>query len=198
MNADLDDQALLDRVRAGEESAIGVLLARYQGDVRLAARMALGPLLRPHVDSMDLVQSVYRRFIAGLREQRFRFDVALSSPESLGLLLRNAVRDRATVHRRRAARQGALLASAVASGRRSASEASPEDHVRDLDADDLLDHVAAYLNPTERRAVLLRVQGYSTTEAARELGIDPDLLRVQLNRMRSRLPARFEHLAESL
>lgn len=198
MIAECDDQALLDRVRAGEEAALGELLARHQGDVRLAARRALGPLLRPHVDSMDLVQSVYRRVLSGLRAGRFRFDASLSSRAGLELLLRNAVRDRATVHRRRAARQGALLASAVASGRRSASGASADDHARDVALDDLMAHLAGFLNPTERRAVTLRVQGYSTTEAARELGIDPDLLRVQLHRMRSRLPAGFERLAESL
>lgn len=193
MNASCDDQALLDRVRAGEESAIGELLVRFESDVRLAARMALGPLLRAHVDSMDLVQSVYRRALEGLRANRFD----ISTPERLGDLLRSAVRDRATDHRRKAARRGALLASAIASGRRSASEASPDDHVRDGELADLFEYVAARLNPTERRAVALRVRGYSTTEAARELGLDPDLLRVQLNRMRARLPAGCERLAES-
>jgi RNA polymerase sigma-70 factor (ECF subfamily) len=33
----------------------------------------------------------------------------------------------------------------------------------------------------------MRLNGYSTAEAARELGADPDIVRVQLSRLRQRL-----------
>jgi RNA polymerase sigma-70 factor (ECF subfamily) len=37
--------------------------------------------------------------------------------------------------------------------------------------------------------VELRLQGYSTADAARELGLDADVLRVRLSRLRQRLRA---------
>jgi len=194
MHAAIDYPALIDRVRSGEEWAIGELLARFEADVRLAARRALGPLLRAQVDSMDLVQSVFRRFVAGLRADHFD----LSCPERLGRILRVAVRNRAADCYRKRRRQEELFADAVATGRRSASDVSDDDHVRDRDLADLLEYVQGFLKPTEHRAVVLRLQGLSTTEAAQVIGIDPDLLRVRLNRMRARLPQHCERLAESI
>ncbi len=194
MHAAIDYPALIDRVRSGEERAIGELLARFEADVRLAARRALGPLLRGQVDSMDLVQSVFRRFVVGLKQDHFD----LSCPERLGRILRVAVRNRAADCYRKRRRQDELFADAVATGRRSAADVSDDDHVRDRDLADLLEYVQGFLTPTEHRAVVLRLQGLSTTEAAQVIGIDPDLLRVRLNRMRARLPQHCERLAESI
>jgi RNA polymerase sigma-70 factor (ECF subfamily) len=50
-----------------------------------------------------------------------------------------------------------------------------------------LDHVLGALGPLDRRLVDLRLRGYSTAEAARELGLDPHHLRVRLGRLRQRL-----------
>src|SRR5437868_10786010 len=47
---------LLDRVRSGDEAALTQLLQQYEPRLRTAARVLLGPLLRPSMDSVDLVQ----------------------------------------------------------------------------------------------------------------------------------------------
>lgn len=43
------------------------------------------------------------------------------------------------------------------------------------------------LDDDEKKLITLRVEGYSTAEAARELGKDPDVTRVQLSRLRKRI-----------
>src|SRR5207245_7581209 len=50
--------ALLERVRAGDEPALTELIQHYEPRLRTAAHVLLGPLLRPSMDSVDLVQSV--------------------------------------------------------------------------------------------------------------------------------------------
>jgi RNA polymerase sigma-70 factor (ECF subfamily) len=52
---------------------------------------------------------------------------------------------------------------------------------------DQLEHLCRELNDTERQLIELRLQGYSTAEVARTLGLDADVLRVRLSRMRQRL-----------
>lgn len=43
------------------------------------------------------------------------------------------------------------------------------------------------LDETERRLIELRLEGCTTAEVARQLGLDPDVLRVRLGRLRRRL-----------
>src|SRR5881227_438735 len=85
---------LMMRVRLGDEDALEQLVQRYEPEIRLTARVLLRPLLRPYLDSVDLVQSVHRSLMLGLRQNKFD----ISSPEKLiGLAL--------TLVRRKVARQ---------------------------------------------------------------------------------------------
>src|SRR6516225_5188229 len=63
--------ALLDGVRAGDEEALTQLLQKYEPRLRTAARVLLGPWLRPHLDSLDLIQSVHRELLPGLRQGKY-------------------------------------------------------------------------------------------------------------------------------
>src|SRR5437868_2367218 len=58
---DLD--AFADAIRAGDDAALTRLLQQYEPRLRTAARVLLGPWLRPHLDSLDLVQSVHRELL---------------------------------------------------------------------------------------------------------------------------------------
>src|SRR5207244_1495247 len=80
--------ALLDRVRAGDEPALTELIQHYEPRLRTAAHVLLGPLLRPSMDSVDLVQSVHRVLLPGLREGKFD----LSSPEQVLALALTIIR----------------------------------------------------------------------------------------------------------
>src|SRR5262249_38125220 len=52
---------------------------------------------------------------------------------------------------------------------------------------DLLAKVAQHLDDRDRKLGGVRLQGCSPAEAARRLGLDPDVLRVRLSRLRRRL-----------
>src|ERR1051325_4822453 len=66
-----DFAALVSRARAGDPGALTRLAQQYEPKVRIVARVLLGPALRPYLDSMDLVQSVHRRLLVGLRANKF-------------------------------------------------------------------------------------------------------------------------------
>src|SRR5690348_4987095 len=71
-----DPAALADLLRqatAGDSAALAELLQRYERRVRLAARSLLRPPLRNVLDSFDLVQSVHRALLPGLRDGRYAF-----------------------------------------------------------------------------------------------------------------------------
>ena len=71
--------ALLQRAREGDAAALTAIACTYEKDLRIAARVHLGFALRPYLDSLDLVQSVHRSLMMGLRSQKFD----ISSPEKL-------------------------------------------------------------------------------------------------------------------
>src|SRR6188508_2597024 len=58
---------ILARARTGDEDALTELARQYEPEVRAVARVRLGPALRPYLDTMDLVQSVHRSLMVGLR-----------------------------------------------------------------------------------------------------------------------------------
>src|SRR5262245_56113014 len=62
---------LLGRARQGDKDALTELTRRYEPEVRIVARVLLGPALQPHLDSLDLVQSVHRTLMLGIREDRY-------------------------------------------------------------------------------------------------------------------------------
>ncbi len=55
---------------------------------------------------------------------------------------------------------------------------------------DLRDQLSVWmqqLDPIEQQLVALRIEGHSTVDVAKTLGLDPDVLRVKLSRLRKRL-----------
>ena len=49
------------------------------------------------------------------------------------------------------------------------------------------EHVLQELNDIEKQVIELRLEGFTTVEVARQLGLDADVLRVKLSRLRRRL-----------
>ncbi|WP_422927790.1 RNA polymerase sigma factor [Singulisphaera sp. PoT] len=174
---------LIERARDGDDQALAELAKRYEPEVRVAARVLLGPLLRPHVDSMDLVQSIHRHILIGLRRDKFE----ISTPSQLLALVLTMVKRKAAQHARRLGRRQRLANEAVRLRIREATELSGDDPARDAQYKDLLRQYMVRLDATDRRVVELRLQGHTTAEAAREMGLDPDALRVRLSRLRKKL-----------
>jgi RNA polymerase sigma-70 factor (ECF subfamily) len=177
---------LLKRAQEGDESALAQLVEQYGPILRRAAHGLLGPALRSHLDSMDVVQSVHRILLLSLRDHKLEF----ASPEHLlGLAL--------TLIRRRVARHWRHLKHEPGSGQEGAghlpvsevaSPAPPEaDPARNLQFAEEVDRLLGVLDEVDRRLLELRLQGYSTADVARELGVDSRFLRVRLGRLRKRL-----------
>src|SRR3954447_15322389 len=79
---------LMERARQGEAAALEELARLYEPEVRILAHVLIGPALRPHLDSMDLVQSVHKSLTVGLRQGK----LDLSAPENLLALALTMVR----------------------------------------------------------------------------------------------------------
>jgi RNA polymerase sigma-70 factor (ECF subfamily) len=181
--------SLLDGARRGEPAAIEQLTRHYEPKLRVVARVLLGPALRPHLDSIDLVQSVHRSLMVGLREDKFD----IGTPENLIGLAMTLVRRKAARQWRRARRQQRLQAG-------SSSAQNPVDVLLALSSPggdpakeaafrDQVEQLCSNLSDSERTILDLRLQGHTTDEIARQLALSPVALRVRMTRLRQRLRA---------
>jgi RNA polymerase sigma factor (sigma-70 family) len=181
--------ALLCRARRGDTSALTQLASQYESKVRLVARVLLGPALRPYLDSMDLVQSVHRSLLVGLRVDKFD----ISSPEKLLGLALTMVRRKVARQWRHLQRQRRLAGGSMDSSNLPdllTSLCSRETAASDtVQFNDSVAHLCNNLDPSERRVIEMRLQGFSTAEIAGELDLQAVTLRVRLTRLRKRLEA---------
>ena len=184
-----DFAALLAAGRRGDQQAALQLCQQYESKVRIVARVLLGPGLRPYLDSIDLVQSVHRSLLLGLRQDKFD----ISSPDKLIALATTLVRRKVARRWRHFRRQQRLeTGTNESSGLRQtiSSLSSPDaDPARVAQFNDQVEQLCRRLDSTERRIVELRSQGYSTAEIAEQLGLKPVTLRVRMTRLRERLIA---------
>jgi RNA polymerase sigma factor (sigma-70 family) len=184
-----DFSTLLTRARNGDRAALDLLAREYEPKLRLVARVALGPALRPYLDSVDLVQSVHRSLMVGLRNHKFQ----LETPENLLALAATMVRRKAARHWRRLQRQQRL-----SGGGSSSSQMAPllgnltpgtEDPARAAQAREQVQQLCDSLSDPEQRLIELRLQGYTPAECAAQLGLSAVAFRVRLTRLRQRLRA---------
>jgi RNA polymerase sigma factor (sigma-70 family) len=183
---------LLERGRQGDQAAMAQLVQQYEFKVRLVARYLLGPALRPYLDSMDLVQSVHRTLMIGLRQSKF----AISSPENLITLALTLVRRKAARQWRHMKRQQRFDRGATETSDLSHilnSLCSPQaDPARTVQVNDQLQRLCHSLDDTDRRLLELRLDGYSPSEIAQRVGVNTSALYVRLHRLRQRLEASGE------
>jgi RNA polymerase sigma-70 factor (ECF subfamily) len=178
---------LLDRARQGDQDALGDLVRRYEPEVRMVARLRLGSALRPHLDSIDLVQSVHHSLMVGLRQNRFE----ISTPQQLVALALTIVRRKAARAWQRLKRQQRLSDSGGGDGtlaRTLLDLASPEqDPAAAAQYRDAVEGVCRSLDLVEKQLLEMHLEGYRTVEIAEQLNLNADVLRVKLSRLRARL-----------
>ena len=177
-----DFAALLARARRNDGDAQAELVQRYESKVRLVARVLLGTSLRPYLDSLDLVQSVHRSLLLGMRESKF----AVSSPEQLIALATTMVRRKVARQWRRMRRQQRSESCDAPTLLTSLTSKEP-DPAHAAQSDDVIRRLWDDLDAPERRMVELRLNGCSTAEIASDLGLSPVALRVRMTRLRQRL-----------
>jgi len=184
-----DFATLLARARGGDRAALDELARTYEPKVRLVARVLLGPALRPYLDSVDLVQSVHKSLLLGLRDQKFAFD----TPDDLLALAITLVRRKVARQWRRLQRQqrlsGVSGAPADLAHVLAAFSRPQDDPAQAAQVNDQISQLCRNLNDSERRLLELRLQGYTPAECAAELGLSPVAFRVRLTRLRQRLRA---------
>lgn len=182
-----DFATLLARARGGDRAALDQLARDYEPKLRLVARVLLGPALRPYLDSLDLVQSVHKSLLLGLRDQKFAFD----GPDNLLALALTLVRRKVARHWRRLQRQQRLSAESVPDPAEVLTSLSrpQEDPARAAQFRDQVALMCRNLNDVERRLLDLRLQGYTPAESAAQLGLSAVAFRVRLTRLRQRLRA---------
>jgi RNA polymerase sigma-70 factor (ECF subfamily) len=182
--------ALMKRVRLGDRQALARLLDCYEHEVHQAARCMLGRALRSYLDPIDLVQSVHRTLLLGLQQNRFD----IPSPRKLVALAVTLARNKAARIARRVQcqqRHNATLAETAAlDAAGTTGSAAQGDPARIAEYNDIVASLCSQMDDTDRRLVQLRLQGHSTAEAARLLGMSADVLRVRLSRLRQHLRAR--------
>lgn len=187
-----DFAALLAQAREGSAEALDRLAHEYEGKLRIVARGLLGSALRPHLDSMDLVQSIHRSLLLGLRDNKYD----ISSPERLIGLAVTMLRRKVSRQWRKLRRQERLPGTPTGSGDSQMlaplliSLSRPhDDPAQAAQFQDAVVHLCGSLSPDEQRIVDMRLQGYSTDEMAQQMGLQSVALRVRMTRLRQRLIA---------
>jgi RNA polymerase sigma-70 factor (ECF subfamily) len=181
-----DFSTLLARARQGNQEALAYLSRQYEPKLRIVARVLLGPALRPYLDSVDLVQSVHRSLLLGIKKQQFE----IAGPENLVALALTLVRRKVARKWRHMQRQqrfdhGGSTTGDLANLLTSLSGAA--NPARTAELREQVDVVCANLDETERQIFELRSQGYTTAEIACQLGLNDGALRVRMTRLRQRL-----------
>jgi RNA polymerase sigma-70 factor (ECF subfamily) len=178
---------LLERGRNGDQEALTLLVQEYEREVRVMARVLLGPALRPYLDSVDLVQSVHRSLLIGLHGGRFQFN----SPQDLLALAVTMVRRKVARQWRHLQRQKRL--ESVTSNSQNLPEvlvslsSSTDDPVRAAQFNDQVRELCRHLSEAEYTILQMRLAGYDTAEIGAHLSLSSVALRVRMTRLRQRL-----------
>lgn len=174
--------SLLRRARKGDPDALSDLVLQYESQIRIVARARLGRVMRHSLDSIDVVQSVHRSLLSGLLQNRFAF----SSPAQLTALAVTMVH-RKIARKWRTMKKQAVPASAPSSDLDQLICGRIDEPSDCASAQELLSGIFANLSERERTVVEMRINGWRTVDIAEHLGVNPDILRVRLSRLRRRL-----------
>ena len=176
---------LIAKARAGDGEALARLSEQYEPKVRIVARVLLGASLRPYLDSIDVVQSVHRSLLAGLRSGKHDH----SAPEKLVTLAVTMLRRKVARQWRHLRKQSRLSLSPDVgpAGLLDAQAERGLDPAREAAFRDAARKLYSRLGETEQRIIDLRFQGHTTDEVAARLGLNPIALRVRMTRLRKRL-----------
>jgi len=189
-----DISDLIARAKAGDETAIGEFLTRFEPEVRIMVRSRLPRMLRTQFDSMDFVQAVWQSFFADLRSSSQQFENVHHLRGFLAGVARNKVYEE---HRRLTRTKKHALAREqslyVRRGSREVELAliSPEPTPSQaVQASDRLAQLVARCSPLEVQVITLRRQEMTFDEIARRTGVSERSVRRIIDEARERMEAR--------
>ncbi len=178
---------LLAKARDGDADALNLLARTYERDLRIAARVHLGPALRPYLDSIDLVQSVHRSLIRGLRGDKFELDNSASLIALALTMVRRKVARQWRRHRRQMRLDSQMNAAESVNDVLTTLTSRSDEPSRAAAVRDATARVCRDLDDADRQLLELRLQGWNTAEIAQQTGHTPEALRIRLFRLRKRL-----------
>ena len=181
---------LLARFQAGDERCLAELLHDFEPEIRRVARLRLGPLLRPHLDSLDMVQSVCVTLIEGFRRDQF----TVTQPEQLVALAAGIIR------RKIAAHLAEIAHANRCSGQFDRTRRKPPTLRRDRirlrmtqlrksSGSTILKNCSAMSIWKTANCWNCAWPAFRPPRHARQMGANADVLRVRLSRLRRRLEA---------
>ncbi len=179
---------LLQEARAGNRVALDRLIREYESELVKVVKSRLGNSLRPYFDSVDLIQSVHKSVLLGIRNEKFD----IRSPEHLVRLAALIVRRKIARHWRKHQRQQRLEKFGACDNQSLAtllldSQNTAESPAKEAEQAEKLSLILEQLDPNDRKLIELRLAGCNTAEAARKMQLDSNVLRARLGRLRKKL-----------
>ena len=167
-------------LRAGDPAAVRACVEMYEPEIRRAARVRLrDPRLRRLVDSIDISQSVFRRFLTRCQDGAYVID----RPEQLLALLVTMTRNRVTDWARKREVESHLSYSDWMVGEADRQPASREDDPKALlERHELAEIVREKMSSLEYTLFIARAEGESWESIGRSLDQSPEALRKRLHR----------------
>lgn len=180
MEQDLFEE-LLQRTRQGDQDAVTELVRLYEPEVRRFVRFRMtNPTMRRFLDSLDISQSVFGRFLVDIQNGAFE----VTSPAQLRNLLltmaRNKLYDNAR-YQQAAKRDRRRTEAASSEGLEQISDPGKTPSAQ-LAADELVAAVRAELAPDELYLIDERLNGRDWNDLAAELQVAPDAARKRMTR----------------
>jgi len=189
MSTETSFAQLLARVRDGDDNAAAVIFERFVRKLAAHADRHLALVVRPEIDAVDVVQSVYRTFFRRVHQGQFQLDHWGSL---WGLLARIAVCKCARAAERRKLRQRpkSLTTDGV---RPSEDELTWEIIARDPSPNeiaalnDVLDALLKPLRDSHRQILTLLLDGHTQEETSNRVGCSVRTVRRVLNQAQADL-----------
>ena len=184
--SDGDFAELLALVRQGDESAASRLVQRYERAVLRSVRSRLGKNMRGALDSMDIMQSVHRSLLVGLRNKKYQFS---TSNQLIGLAVA-MVQSKIARHWRKIKKMpGNTLEANTAKQDTLVEQLASHDPTASLvvSAEELLQQFLAQLDELDQELVRLKLAGNSSVDTAKLLNCKPAFVRMRWVRLRRTL-----------
>jgi RNA polymerase sigma-70 factor (ECF subfamily) len=180
MAEELSFQALLERVRAGDEAGAAELLGRYEPVLRRIIHVRLlDARLRGRVDASDISQSVLASFFVRVALGQYELKSAEDLLKLLATMARNKVIDQARRRELEGDQERRVPVAELPEMALASTEESPSQQVA---LRELVGEARRRLSPEERQLLELRQQGLEWTAIADRVGGSPEGLRKRLSR----------------
>jgi RNA polymerase sigma-70 factor (ECF subfamily) len=184
---------LMARWQQGDQDAAASLFDRFAHRLIALARSRLSSQFGPRFDAEDVVQSAYRSFFAGAREGRYDAHRGGDIWQLLVVITLHKLRQQ--VRRNQAAKRSVHKERYLETDGNAENGIEADLYDREpspIEALALIDEVEQTLrklDPTERKVLELRLQGYNLEEIAQATDRSERTVRRVLDRVRERLEA---------